>query len=148
MAQRVNRLPRMGTGHAPPRSRPSGPLSGAAKHPAGARPSKCIIVNNKSLIAMQIDFSNAFGSVPHGLFLNGMTQLGFPSTFTDLTRNACQHSTSVIPWRSTRSRRSRTLIRYRVEVGRKQGCSFSPLLFNICIGETRKSRKGKRGSNL
>jgi elongation factor 1-alpha len=34
----------MGTWHAPPRSRPPGPLSGAAKYPAGARPSKCIII--------------------------------------------------------------------------------------------------------
>jgi hypothetical protein len=31
----------LGTWHAPPRSRPSKPLSGAAKYPAGARPSKC-----------------------------------------------------------------------------------------------------------
>jgi hypothetical protein len=30
--------------HAPPRSRRYAPLSGAAKYPAGARPSKCIIV--------------------------------------------------------------------------------------------------------
>jgi hypothetical protein len=29
---------------APPRSRPYGPLSGAAKYPAGATPSKCIII--------------------------------------------------------------------------------------------------------
>jgi hypothetical protein len=41
MAQRVNRLPRMGTWHAPTRRGPYGPLSGAAKYPAGARPSKC-----------------------------------------------------------------------------------------------------------
>jgi hypothetical protein len=44
MAQRDNRLPNMGTWHAPPHSRPSGPLSSAAKYPAGARPSKCIII--------------------------------------------------------------------------------------------------------
>jgi hypothetical protein len=30
--------------HALTRSRPSGPLSGTAKYPAGARPSKCIII--------------------------------------------------------------------------------------------------------
>jgi hypothetical protein len=45
MAQRVNRLLRMGTWHAPPRSRRYAPLSDAAKYPAGARPSKCIIIN-------------------------------------------------------------------------------------------------------
>jgi hypothetical protein len=41
MAQRdrVTRL--LGTWHAPPPSRPYGPLSGAAKYPAGSRPSKC-----------------------------------------------------------------------------------------------------------
>jgi hypothetical protein len=36
----VTTVTRLGTWHAPQRSRPSGPLSGAAKYPAGARPSK------------------------------------------------------------------------------------------------------------
>jgi hypothetical protein len=34
----------LGTWSAPPRSRRYAPLSGAAKYPAGARPSKCIII--------------------------------------------------------------------------------------------------------
>jgi hypothetical protein len=42
MAQRDNR--HLGYLTVPPRSRRSAPLSGAAKHPAGARPSKCIII--------------------------------------------------------------------------------------------------------
>jgi hypothetical protein len=35
----------LGTWHAPPRSRRYAPLSGAAKYPVGARPSKCIILS-------------------------------------------------------------------------------------------------------
>jgi hypothetical protein len=46
MAQRDNRLPILGTWHAPPRSRRYAPLSGAAKYPAGARPSKGIIIED------------------------------------------------------------------------------------------------------
>jgi hypothetical protein len=34
----------LGLGCTPPYTRRPGPLSGAAKHPAGARPSKCIIL--------------------------------------------------------------------------------------------------------
>jgi hypothetical protein len=44
MAQRDNRHTEMGTWHAPPRRRRYAPLSGAAKYPARARPSKCIII--------------------------------------------------------------------------------------------------------
>jgi hypothetical protein len=39
----VDRLPRMGTWQAPSRIRRYAPLSGVAKYPAGARPSKCYL---------------------------------------------------------------------------------------------------------
>jgi hypothetical protein len=60
MAQRDNRLPIMGTWHAPPRSRRYTPLSGAARYPAGARPSKCIIIINRhSTLSIQVPSRDA-----------------------------------------------------------------------------------------
>jgi hypothetical protein len=44
LRKRDNRLSSWVSWHAPPRSRHYAPLSDAAKYPAGARPSKCIII--------------------------------------------------------------------------------------------------------
>jgi hypothetical protein len=49
MAQRDNR--RLGMHH--PVRRPSAPLSGAAKYPAGARPSKCISIIERWICHVQ-----------------------------------------------------------------------------------------------
>jgi hypothetical protein len=66
MAQRDNRDTEMGTWHAPPRRRRYAPLSGAAKYPAGARPSKCIIIiikliaNGLSAYSYDLGFERRF----------------------------------------------------------------------------------------
>jgi hypothetical protein len=81
----------------------------------------------KSIIAAQIDFTNAFGSVPHRLFLQNLEDLGFPPEFVELVEDLYTGASSVIslptgdtepiPWMS----------------GVKQSCPLSPLLFNICV---------------
>jgi hypothetical protein len=43
-------------------------------------------IHRKNLYLVQIDFSNAFGSVPHDLILTNMAAMGFPMVITDSTR--------------------------------------------------------------
>jgi hypothetical protein len=81
----------------------------------------------KSIIATQIDFTNAFGNGPRHLFLSSLDDLGFPSEFVELVQDLYAEASSVIslptadteakPWMS----------------GVKQGCPLSPLLFNLWI---------------
>jgi hypothetical protein len=75
---------------------------------------------------VQIDFSNAFGSVPHDLILSNMDAMGIPPMVTDSVKNSYTanrskislvgRDTPFIPWSS----------------GTVQGCPLSPTLFNIC----------------
>jgi hypothetical protein len=82
-------------------------------------------IHRKDLYMVQIDFSNAFGSVPHDLILSNMMAMGIPTT--ELVRNIYTDNSSkislmggdtpFIPWAS----------------GIVQGCPLSPTLFNICL---------------
>jgi hypothetical protein len=84
-------------------------------------------LHRKKLYLVQIDFSNAFGSVPHELILMNMPAMGFPTVITDLVKNIYTDNSSKIslvggntpfmPWSS----------------GTVQGCPLSPTLFNICL---------------
>jgi hypothetical protein len=84
-------------------------------------------IHRKNLYMLQIDFSNAFGSVPHDLILSNMTSMGIPTTVTELVRNIYTDNSSkisliggdtpFIPWAS----------------GTVQGCPLSHSLFNICL---------------
>jgi hypothetical protein len=76
---------------------------------------------------VQIDFSNASGSVPHDLILTNMAAMGIRAMVTELVQNIYTDNSSkisliggdtpFIPWAS------RTV----------QGCPLSPTLFNICL---------------
>jgi hypothetical protein len=44
-------------------------------------------IHRKDLYMVQIDFSDAFVSVPHDLILSNMTAMGIPTTVTELVRN-------------------------------------------------------------
>jgi hypothetical protein len=84
-------------------------------------------IHRKNLSMVQIDFSNAFGSVPHDLILTNMVAMGFPTVITDLVKNIYMDNSSkislvggdtpFIPWSS----------------GTVQGCHLSSTLFNICL---------------
>jgi hypothetical protein len=85
------------------------------------------VIPKGNLYMVQIDFSNAFGSVPHDLIVSNMTAMGIPTTVTELVRNIYTDNSSkvsliggdtpFIPWAS----------------GTVQGCPLSPTLFNICL---------------
>jgi hypothetical protein len=82
---------------------------------------------HKGIIACQIDFTNAFGSVPQGTIYAHMGQLGLPGNLIDVVRAFYTGASSVItlpsgntqpiPW----------------NIGTKQGCPLSPVLFSLCI---------------
>jgi hypothetical protein len=85
------------------------------------------ITQKRDLHMIQIDFSNAFGSVPHGLIAFNMRCLGLPDILIDTVMNIYEGATTVIQvptgvtgpikWKS----------------GTVQGCPLSPTLFNICL---------------
>jgi hypothetical protein len=51
----------------------------------------------KDLCMVQIDFSNAFGSVYHDLILSNMTSMAIPTACVELVRNICtDHSSKIL----------------------------------------------------
>jgi hypothetical protein len=83
--------------------------------------------SHESLIVRAIDFTNAFGSVPHELIMSVMRQRRFPEWSQRIVASIYRGATSVIEVNGVRSEK----IAWKREV--KQGCSLSPLLFNLCL---------------
>ena len=82
---------------------------------------------NAEIHYLTIDFKNAFGSVPHHLFLSIMKQLGLPDLLINLVKNIYDDTHTYIEFNGGRSR----LIPWNTGV--LQGCPLSPLLFNLCL---------------
>jgi hypothetical protein len=82
---------------------------------------------HKDLIATTIDFTNAFGSVPHQLILSTLKQRRFPKWIIDIIKDMHTDASSTIEIDGFRS----DPIAWRKGV--KQGCPLSPLLFNLCL---------------
>jgi hypothetical protein len=76
---------------------------------------------------VQIDFSNAFGSVPHELILTSMYSLGFPYATVELVRDIYTDDPSKI----TLTGGETNFINW--QRGTAQGCPLSPTLFDICL---------------
>jgi hypothetical protein len=74
-----------------------------------------------------IDFTNAFGSVPHELIYSTMKQRGFPEWTQRLVQDIYNGTSSFIDLRGDRTDA------ITVRKGVKQGCPLSPLLFNLCL---------------
>jgi hypothetical protein len=83
--------------------------------------------NHKGLVVTAIDFTNAFGSVPHELIYSTMRQRGFPEWTQKVVQNMYEGSSSFIDLRGDRTES------ISVNKGVKQGCPLSPLLFNLCL---------------
>jgi len=83
--------------------------------------------NQKSLYIMTIDFTDAFGSVPHDLIKENLKAIGFNKNFVDsIIRSYDFSCTRII----SNKRKSKEL---PFKKGVKQGCPLSPTLFNVCI---------------
>jgi hypothetical protein len=83
--------------------------------------------NRENLVVTAIDFTNAFGSVPHELIMSTMKQRNFPSWMQKIVMNMYQGASSMIEMKGTRSEK------IGWKRGVKQGCPLSPLLFNLCL---------------
>jgi hypothetical protein len=83
--------------------------------------------NNKELLITAIDFTNAFGSVPHELILSTMKQRNFPEWTITIVNDMYTNASSYIELRGDKSKP------ISWKVGVKQGCPLSPLLFNLCL---------------
>jgi hypothetical protein len=83
--------------------------------------------NRESLIVTAIDFTNAFGSVPHDLIMSMMKQRNFPSWMQNIVIDMYRGATSIIEAKGGRSEK------IGWKRGVKQGCPLSPLLFNLCL---------------
>jgi hypothetical protein len=83
--------------------------------------------NQDNLVITAVDFTNAFGSVPHELIMTTMRQRNFPSWTRNIIEDLYRGSTSVIEKRGSRSEK------IPWKRGVKQGCPLSPLLFNLCL---------------
>jgi hypothetical protein len=80
-----------------------------------------------TLVVTAIDFTNAFGSVPHELIMSTMKQRNFPEWSRKIVSDMYDGATSVMKVRESRTEK----IGWRRGV--KQGCPLSPLLFNLCL---------------
>ena len=81
----------------------------------------------KSLYIMTIDFSDAFGSIPHKLIKKNLRDLGFSNCFVKCMMSSYKRtSTRVV----SNGRLSDKII---LRKGVKQGCQMKPTLFNICL---------------
>jgi hypothetical protein len=83
--------------------------------------------NHKGLVITAIDFTNAFGSVPHELILSTMKQRNFPEWTRKIVQDMYTNASSFIELRGIKSE----AIGWKKGV--KQGCPLSPLLFNLCL---------------
>jgi hypothetical protein len=83
--------------------------------------------NREGLVVTAIDFTNAFGSIPHQLIMSTMRQRNFPEWTQKIVSEMYGGATSVIEMRGNRSEK---VVWKR---GVKQGCPLSPLLFNLCL---------------
>jgi hypothetical protein len=80
-----------------------------------------------TLVGTAIDFTNAFGSVPHEMIMSMMKQRNLPTWMQHIIADMYRGATSIIEMKGKRSEK------IAWKRGVKQGCPLSPLLFNLCL---------------
>jgi hypothetical protein len=81
----------------------------------------------KPLFMVQIDFSNAFGSVPQKMIDWNMRRMGIPDNITDVVMNVYDGCETILSLNSGVSKP------ISWTSGTVQGCPLSPVPFNICL---------------
>ena len=83
--------------------------------------------NNKSLYIVTIDFSDAFGSVPHKYIKHTLKEMNFPEKIQNILRLSYKEGYTKVRIGGQESEE------IDMRKGTKQGCPLSPLIFNFCI---------------
>ena len=83
--------------------------------------------NKKDINVVTLDFANAFGSVDHRQIVDSLKCLGFPQPFVKWIKDLYKDNATSISVDGEYS----SMI--PMERGVRQGCPFSPFLFNICL---------------
>jgi hypothetical protein len=76
---------------------------------------------------MALDFTNAFGSVPHQLFLDVMRMRGLPDSLIAVIADLYHDNSTVVEMNGQKSEH------VSWKRGVIQGCPLSPILFDICL---------------
>ena len=76
---------------------------------------------------LTIDLKDAFGSLPHSYIKEVLEETGFSESFRKIIMNSYSGASTKI-WMNSKASNQ-----IAINKGVKQGCTFSPLLFNLCI---------------
>ena len=76
---------------------------------------------------LTLDFANAFGSVDHRQIVDSLLAFGFPTSFCNMIKDLYRDNTTCISVSGEYSSK------IPMERGVRQGCPFSPILFNVCL---------------
>lgn len=83
--------------------------------------------HNNDINVLTLDFANAFGSVDHRQIVDSLKSLGFPHKFCKWIKHLYKDNVTVF---SVNGEVGHSI---PMERGVRQGCPFSPVLFNICL---------------
>ena len=81
----------------------------------------------KDINILALDFANAFGSIDHRHIVDSLVGLGFPTDFCNFIKDLYKDNSTYFCVNGEISNS------VPMERGVKQGCPFSPILFNICL---------------
>ena len=101
--------------------------------------------SKRNLYMLTIDLKDAFGSLPHSYIKEVLEETGFSESFRKIIMDSYNGASTKI-WINGKASNQ-----IAINKGVKQGCPFSPLLFNLCINplirELAKSTKGFKIQN-
>jgi len=83
--------------------------------------------NRKDIHICTIDFADAFGSINKKLIRKNIENIGFPNSFSELINNVYRNNQTRV---FTGEGNTNAI---KLNVGVKQGCPLSPMLFNIAL---------------
>ena len=86
-------------------------------------------INNERLYSCFIDFSKAFDTIPRDTLLRKLLQFGIDGNFFNVIKNIYSNDKICI------KHENKTTELFEVNLGVKQGCILSPLLFNIFLAD-------------
>ena len=101
--------------------------------------------SKRNLYILTIDLKDAFGSLPHSYINTILDESGFSKSFKKVIMESYNGATTKI-WLNGKASNP-----IPINKGVKQGCPFSPLLFNLCLNplirELSRSTRGYRIGN-